>query len=79
MSAIPKNNLRERLQKLGYDPNLAVIKKPELINIKHSTNETTYPSCSNLESDVQVATTDSKPPQILNLNIDEWSDFDEDE
>lgn len=79
MSSIPKNNLRERLQKLGYDPNLAVIKKPELINIKPTPNQSTYQSCSNQNPGDQGIPTKIEQSPLLNLNIDEWSDFDEDE
>lgn len=34
MAPIPQNNLKERLQILGYDPNLAAIKEQPIVDFK---------------------------------------------
>lgn len=77
MPSIPKNNLRERLQKLGYNPNLITIVPPVLDNsgvVKNEqaalgvTSNSTYQADSNCNI---------KPPEFV--NIDDWSDFEEDE
>lgn len=85
MAPIPKNNLRERLQKLGYNPNLAKIQPPTLDNSK-----VIYPKKEVVAAPAPVQSSDHfdggvskhspapnfQPPVIT--NIDDWSDFEED-
>lgn len=65
MTSIPKNNLRELMLKLGYDPTLIKIVPPVLDNSKVVKQESKNQPPGNI-----------KQPDILNL--DEWSDFDDD-
>lgn len=63
MPPIPKNNLKERMSKLGYNPNLVKIKPPVLDN-------------SNIVAKKEEKIDIFRPEK---LNLDEWSDFEEDE
>lgn len=73
MPSIPNNNLRERMLKLGYDPKLAKIEAPVLDNsrvIKEEDKKTKFnPQLSNQQEPF-------KAPEVL--NIDDWSDFEDD-
>lgn len=81
MPAIPKNNLKERLTKLGYDPNGIQIIKPVLDNsrvVPDSKPTTSYqnkPYKSNMEVK-PAGKTDFKPLDILKP-LDDWSDFED--
>lgn len=66
MAKIPKNNLQERMAKLGYNPNLVSIKPPTLDNSK-----VVYTS-SAPQPKVEPF---FEPPKLL--NIDDWSDFED--
>lgn len=68
MVTIPKNNLKERMIKLGYNPNLMKITPPTLDN----SNIIIGPSRSETQGRVEA---NFQPPQII--NIDEWSDFED--
>lgn len=69
MVNIPKNNLKERMVKLGYNPNLMKITAPTLDN----SNIIVGPPKKEPSKPVQ---TNFQPPEVL--NIDDWSDFEED-
>ena len=72
MAQIPKNNLKERMQKLGYRPDLFVIIPPTLDNSKVVTRQEPK-VLSKLQQQVQDFD-DFKPEA---LNIEDWSDFEE--
>lgn len=86
MTSIPKNNLAERMLRIGYDPNIVKIQKPVLDNSKiiktqniKSQPDTKYTHnnyTSNKPTEQKSAVlSDFRPPEILNL--DEWSDFED--
>lgn len=74
MPNIPRNNLKDRMIKLGYDPKSVTIKAPVLDNsrvVKQPMKiepQQLYQESPNQESFVA--------PKIN--NIDEWSDFEDD-
>lgn len=83
--AIPKNNLQERMLKLGYKVEAMKIVPPVLDNSKvvkeevkpvfeskpYQGSEYTQPTSSNIKTEPTL--------KLENFNIDDWSDFDEDE
>lgn len=75
MTSIPKNNLRERLLKLGYNPNLITIKPPVLDNSGVVKEEP--PKASTFFGSTFSEANIPNPPVFI--NVDEWSDFEEDE
>lgn len=85
MAPIPKNNLRERLQKLGYNPNLARIQPPTLDNSKviYPEKKVVAPPPSAYSSEhFGGGSSNHQPPSNFQppviTNIDDWSDFEED-
>jgi hypothetical protein len=101
MPAIPKNNLRERMLKLGYKAELMKVVPPVLDNSRvvkdepkpvfqastyqappqtAPTTSTTYPSnISDGGGGSGGGGGGGTTFKLENINIDEWSDFDEDE
>lgn len=67
MTSIPKNNLKEQMLKLGYNPAVVNIVPPVLDNSKVIKQETKF---------VQNKPSTIETPVIANL--DEWSDFEDD-
>lgn len=67
MNSIPKNNLKEQMLKLGYNPDVVKIEPPVLDNSKVVKQERKL---------VQDQSSSFKPPVIA--DIDEWSDFEDD-
>lgn len=83
MTRIPKNNLNERMTKLGYNCNSVRIVAPVLDNSKvvvskppTTSNSQVQPSYPNQQFQQQQAPTNFNPPPIS--NIDDWSDFEDD-
>ena len=72
MPSLPKNNLHERMKKLGYNPNIVKLVPPVLDNSKVAKDQprVTY-------APIPKVQTDFKP--LATVNIDEWSDFEEDD
>lgn len=75
MTSIPKNNLRERMLKLGYNPDLITIKAPILDNSGIKKEE---PPKLNNNFEYNKTNGDCQKPPVF-MNIDDWSDFEEDE
>lgn len=73
MASIPKNNLRERLTKLGYDPNGVQISKPVLDNSRVKPESKPISSTMDFKTAISKAP-DFKPPVIE--DIDAWSESD---
>lgn len=73
MPPIPKNNLRERMLKLGYNPDIVTIKPPVLDNSKVIVVPKAQPS-----SFVSAPAPAAVAPPPLITNIDDWSDFEDD-
>lgn len=73
MSSIPKNNLKERMLKLGYKPDLVRIVPPVLDNSRVVIKKE-EPKTSQGPSNPIV---NFQPPQILNIN--DWSDFEDED
>lgn len=67
MVSIPKNNLKERMIKLGYNPNLMKITPPKLDNSK-----IIVPTKIETQNRTEI---NFQPPEIM--NIDDWSDFED--
>lgn len=67
MNSIPKNNLKEQMLKLGYNPDAVKIVPPVLDNSKVVKRELKF---------IKDHPIIFKPPVIANL--DEWSDFEDD-
>lgn len=65
MPPIPKNNLRDRMIKLGYNPNIVTLTAPIVDNSK------VKPPPPQIIKPLETFT----PPAIV--NIDEWSDFED--
>lgn len=88
MAPIPKNNLRERLMKLGYDPNSVQITTPVLDNSKVVPDRATTKPTANNQSGSTGTKIEINPvykpikkdpnfdPPII-LGVDEWSDFED--
>ena len=76
MPSIPKNNLRERMLKLHYNPDLIKIVPPILDNSKVVKKEQA-PAPANRPYEPVKNQENFKPPEFINL--DDWSDFEEDE
>lgn len=76
MTSIPKNNLSERMRKLGYNPNIVTITPPVLDNSKVIKKEEPPASYRSYQS-VPNPEPEFKP--LPSVNIDEWSDFEEDD
>lgn len=80
MPTIPKNNLHERMLKLGYDPKLMEIKPPVLDNSQVVKEPTEQPKPSQYQPKTeQTHISTANTLQLGTFNIDEWSDFEEDE
>lgn len=79
MTTIPKNNLKERMQRLGYNPNIVKIVAPTLDNskvIKNKPKIDNKPIQSTYKSEVTAPVpVNFVPPKID--NIDDWSDFED--
>lgn len=75
MTSLPKNNLKERMSKLGYNPNLVVLTIPELDNSKVIKREKKVYIPPAQSANLANQPSDFKPPVIM--NIDEWSDFED--
>ena len=85
MPSIPKNNLKERMLKLNYNPDLVMIVPPVLDNSKiiipqekpktafQPNFQTTYQPVKEDAKETQ----DFKPPTFI--NVDDWSDFEDDD
>lgn len=81
MTSIPQNNLKERLLKLGYNPDNFTITPPVLDNSKVvKVERKPQASVSRPPQQPPLQTiapqTNFKPPVILNIN--DWSDFEDD-
>lgn len=75
MPRIPKNNLREQMLKLNYNPNLVKITAPVINYVPPPQPPVQQPA--KIENQPQQPTTATfQPPPIV--NIDDWSDFEED-
>lgn len=78
MTSIPNNNLKERLLRLGYNPDGVKLTAPVLDNSKIIKVERKVQQ-TNIQSNQQQTATASqnnfKLPVIVNL--DEWSDFED--
>ena len=73
MTSIPKNNLNERMVKLGYNPNIVKLVPPVLdfsAILKREKPPLIYQTAPKAQLDF-------KP--LATVNIDDWSDFEEDE
>jgi len=70
MASIPKNNLKERMIKLGYNPNIVHIVPPVLDNSRVIDTPILYTKVA------QQGQSNFTPPIIP--NIEEWSDFEDD-
>lgn len=66
MPAVPQNNLIDRLEKLGYNARLINIVAPQI--------QTTFAQTAGTQPKTSNACT--KIPEIVNL--DDWSDFEDD-
>lgn len=81
MPNIPKNNLRERMLKLGYDSTWAKITPPIVDNSRIIKSEQPKVNLGSTTSNrynqpYTAPQTNFTPPVIA--NIDDWSDFEED-
>jgi len=76
MGPIPKNNLAERMRKLGYDPNIVKIVPPILDNSQIIKKDDPKPSYSAYKVNLN---TEPEFKPLATVNIDEWSDFEEEE
>lgn len=75
MPIIPKNNLKERMLKLGYDPKFVHITPPVIDNSK-VVRKNEAPIEKKPQITHQAPLINFTPPVIV--NIDEWSDFEDD-
>lgn len=73
MPPIPRNNLIDRLEKLGYNAKNVNINPPQMqiiINIPNATATTSMPKAK------PIASLKDNGPVIV--NVDDWSDFEDD-
>lgn len=79
---IPNNNLKSRLEKLGYNSSFIKLECPKL-NITYSQLEQANkkaPTTTNYQS-IPASTFQACPQpdvKVPVMNIDDWSDFDDD-
>lgn len=74
MPLIPANNLKERMLKLGYNPDIIKLSPPVLDNSAVVKRET-KPTVVTIKPPETSAVPRNEPEFI---NLDEWSDFEED-
>lgn len=77
MPPIPKNNLKEQMLKLNYNPNLVKITPPVINYVPPPPQQST-----NIYKPAQQSTYNQQPqikfdPPTIS-NIDDWSDFEDD-
>lgn len=75
MPSIPRNNLAERMQKLGYNPNIVKINPPVIDNSNIIIRQDTSKSSTSYQ---ERSKQETKFKPLETVNIDEWSDFEED-
>lgn len=73
MPAIPKNNLKEQMLKLNYNPNLVKLTAPKINYVPPP--QTTNQPAPTTKIEKQSFDTSFQPPPIT--NIEEWSDFED--
>lgn len=83
MPSIPKNNLKEHMLKLNYNPNLVKITPPVINYVPPPPSQAQQPTSTyKLAQTIQQSTYQQQqtikfdPPQVVNL--EEWSDFEDD-